>query len=171
MDSGLSDDDIKYESDNNNIFQMSSKGRAQRASRNLLKRIAALPENIVALFPSLDMANQKIVALLAFMLINQLLDDFMYEAYRDELVLGDRILEDYEVEAFMMHKQTQVAQMANWSEQSITKIKRMLKTMLRDAGLLEAKDHVVQPFLDSRLEECMNAAGLQRQLASFKGIS
>lgn len=171
---GMTSEDIKWESDNNNIFQLPSKDRAKRASRNLISRIEALPENIVHVFPDLDISNQKIVALLSFMLTNQLVDDFMYEAYRDELVLGDRVLEDYEVESFMIRKQTEVEKVSKWSEKSISRLKQALKTLLRDAGLLEIGDkgdNVIQPYLDDRLENMMIAAHLNRQLASFKGVS
>lgn len=172
--SGMTTEEIKFESDENNILQLPTKKQAKRAAGNLTLRITALPTNIVDIFSSLDIVNQKLVALLSFMLTNQLVDDFMYEAYRDELVLGDGILEDYEVEAFMIRKQSEVNKVAQWSDQSIKRLKGVLRTILRDAGLLEKGekgDRVIQPFLDMGLETAMAAAHLDRQLASFKGVS
>lgn len=172
--SGMTSEDIKRESDEKNILQLPTKKQAKRAVGNLTLRITALPENIIDLFPSLDIVNQKIVALLSFMLTNQLVDDFMYETYRDELVLGDGILEDYEIEAFMVHEQSEVEKVSLWSDQSIKRLKGVLRTILRDAGLLtkgKDGDIVVQPYLDPRLEDRMNNNHLSRQLASFKGVS
>ena len=98
-------DDIKQASDNNNVLEMPSRDRAKRASRNLTKRLKILPENIINQFEFLDVNNQKLVALLSMMLTNRLLNEFVYEVYRNEIILGDRVLEEREMIEFITRKQ------------------------------------------------------------------
>lgn len=170
--SGLTSEDIRQKSDEENVLQLPTKKQAKRATGNLIVRITALPNELVDLFPQLDINNQKIVALLSFMLTNQLVDDFMYEVYRDELILGDGVLEDYEVQSFMVHKQGEIEKISEWSDQTIKRLKGTLKTLLRDAGLLKkekSNDAVIQTYLDFRLEDEMHRSHLDRQLLSFKG--
>lgn len=164
--------EIKKASDDENIFQFSSTARARRSSRNLTQRLAALPEDVVELFPALDIENQKLVTLLSIMLLNQFVNDFMYEVYRDELIMGDRTLEDREANAFLMRKQVENEQVAAWTEQTGKRVLGSVKGMLRETGLLERHgdvDRVNQAFVDRRLAEALVRNNLSKELAALQG--
>ncbi len=139
---GKSISEIKKLSDENNIFELPSRDRARRASRNLTKRVEALPKDIQELFSSLDISNQKIIALLSMMLNNRLLDEFVFEVYRNEIVFGDRVLEENEMDNFIRHKQVESEQVSRWTDETAKRVKGSLKTILRDAGLLKRRNKV-----------------------------
>lgn len=169
---GYTIDEIKQASDDENIFQFSSTARAHRSSRNLTQRLVALPDDVVELFPVLDIENQKLVALLSMMLLNQFVNEFMYEVYRDELIMGDRILEDREANVFLMRKQVENEQVATWTEQTGKRVLGSVKGMLREAGLLERHgdvDRVNQAFVDRRLAEVLVQNNLSKELAALQG--
>lgn len=170
---GLSAAEIKAASDDENVFQLPTADRARRASRNLTKRMTALPDNIKKIYPTLDITNQKLVALLSMMLTNRLLNEFVDEVYHNEVILGDQVLEERELSAFITKKQIESDQISKWSDETTRRVKTSLKTILRDAGLLEREgtvDKVLQPFMDLRLKKLMAQDNLNKELTALKGI-
>lgn len=169
---GKSTVEIKQASDKNNIFEMHSRDRAKRASRNLTRRVLVLPDNIIDLFPTLDIGNQKLVALLSMMLTDRLLDEFVYEVYRKNLIIGAKFLKENEVEQFIINKQIESEQLRNWTDKTVKRVEGSLKTILRDAGLLERhnnSDLLLQPFISLQLLKLIKKDNLNQKLASLRG--
>ncbi|NLR09719.1 MULTISPECIES: DUF1819 family protein [Lactobacillaceae] len=169
---GISDDDIRLMSVEENYFQQRSTARARDMVRTIKRRVSVLDEDYFDLFPSLDLANQKLINLISVLKINQLFDDFMYEVYRSELLLGDAKLHSYEVEAFFNQQQVANEQISKWTEQTIHRLAGTFKTFLREADLLEDQgdfDLVKRPLLDTRLEILLQSKGATRQLAALLG--
>lgn len=161
-------------SDAENILQERTPTRAKQISRILGHRVEALPESIIELYPSLDLSNQKIVDFISIMLCSKLISEFMYEVYRDELILGDMQLNDSEIQAFLTRKQGESEQIAGWTDQTIHRLKSALKTFLRDTGLVTGEnngiaDKVTPIFLDDRLVQLMKDEKLEYELSSLKG--
>lgn len=167
---GFTSAEIKEKSKDDNVLQMPSKDRARRAVDNLTKRIEALPSSIKEIFFSLNVENQKIVALLSLMLTNRLLDEFCYEVLRNEMIVGSTELANYKVVAFMQQKQAQDEQLANWSEQTAKRARNMLITFLKDAGLIttEGRTNIINHlFYNNQLIAAMKEAGLTYELAGL----
>ncbi|MBA1433802.1 DUF1819 family protein [Bombilactobacillus bombi] len=166
--------EINQLSDQKNIFQASSTNRALRLSRALATRIEAIPNNILNIYFQLDTSNQKIVDFLGIMLVYRILREFMYETYRDEIILGDCRLEDTEIQAFLTRKQEESSQVAQWHEVTIHRLKAAFKSLLREAGLVR-DDHnrkfdVVTPvFLNPILVQAMKTADLSYELGALEG--
>lgn len=173
--SGKNIDEIKKLSDEENIFQMSSKARSKRCSRNLAVRIKALPDEIIELFPHLNITNQKIVALLSVMLTSRLLDEFLYDVYRPKILMQDTNLQDYEVASFFNQKRIESPEIAKWSLKTTKRLEGALKTFLRDAGLMKDTENnkenkLLFPLLDSQLALVMKKNRLNYELAALGEI-
>ncbi|MDF4141982.1 MAG: DUF1819 family protein [Staphylococcus equorum] len=174
--SGYSIADIKQMSDEKNIFQMPTKARARRCSRNLAVRVKALPESVLNVFSQLDTTNQRIVSLLSVMLTSRILDEFIYEVYRPKVQMREDTLQGYEVEAFINQKRIESPAIAKWSLNTYKRIKGALKTYLRDGGLMEIdpqnkqQDKLLFPLLDSQLVLAMKTAKLDYELAALGGM-
>ncbi|AKP64721.1 hypothetical protein FC99_GL001756 [Levilactobacillus koreensis JCM 16448] len=169
---GNNDDDIRYLAIEENLFQQQSTARALRMVQTLKRRVNVLDEDYFDLFSSLDLTNRKIINLSASLQLDPLFDEFLYEVYRNELILGDAKLYSYEVEAFFSQKQIENPKVASWTEQTTRRLASTFKAFLREAGLLEDQgdyDQVKRPLLDTRLEILLHTKGLTRQLAAFLG--
>lgn len=169
---GNNDDDIRYLAIEENLFQQQSTARALRMVQTLKRRVNVLDEDYFDLFSSLDLTNQKLINLSASLQLDPLFDEFLYEVYRNELILGDAKLYSYEVEAFFSQKQIENPKVASWTEQTTRRLASTFKAFLREAGLLEDQgdyDQVKRPLLDTRLEILLHTKGLTRQLAAFLG--
>lgn len=174
--SGKSVNEIKQLSDDENIFQMSTKARAKRCSRNLAIRIIALPEPMIDAFPHLNTTNQKLVSLISVMLTSRILDEFVYDVYRPKVTMHETTLQDYEVEAFLNQKRIESPEIAKWSLNTFKRLKGALKTFLRDAGLMEInpenkkEDKLLYPLIDTQVALIMKNAKLNYELAALGGI-
>lgn len=172
LEQGLSQQDIREMALEENYFQQQSTARAKDMERTLERRVNVLDHDYLELFPALDLDNQKLINLLSVLKLNRLFDEFVYEVYRNELLLGDERLHGYEIETFFSQKQSVNNQVAGWKEQTIRRLTGTFKTFLREANLLSAQeeyDLVKRPLLDIRFEMLLRSKGDLRQLASFLG--
>lgn len=169
---GLNAEEIKQKSIEDNYFQQISKRRSENLSRTLRRRIASLDKSYVETYPKLPLSDKKIVNLMSITKIDDLFSDFMYETYRDELIVGDAKLYDYEVEGFFNRKQQESKQVAGWTDQTIRRLTLTFKTFIREAGLMKDKgeyDEIIRPFMGYQLEDLMNANKDNKILAIFLG--
>ncbi|WP_164505066.1 DUF1819 family protein [Companilactobacillus hulinensis] len=172
INSGKSFDDIKAMSVEDNYFKQSSKDRSIRMYQTIKMRIDTLDKSYLELFPSLNMSNQKIVNLVSIMNMDKLFSEFMYESFRDELLLGDSKLYDYEVQSFFDRKQAESDQVAGWTDETVLRLAGSYLSFLREAGLLEDKgeyDDVIRPLIDIRLQDVMRDQNANVALASLLG--
>lgn len=169
---GISKEEIKNKGLEDNYFKQSSKVRAKRMIGVLDRRVESLDEDYWELYPKLDVNSQKVVNLIAIMNNNQLFKEFMYEIYRDELIVGDAKLYDYEVESFFNQKVQESEQIAKWTDVTIKRLTGVFKTFNREAGLLKDQgkyDDVIRPVIDYRLEDLLVAKKNNEMLAILLG--
>lgn len=172
INAGESEQEIREKAIDENYFKQSTAARNQDLLNVLKIRFATLDQDYFNLVPRLDTANQKIVNLIMIMNSNRLFSEFMYDVYRDELVLGDSQLHDYETMGFFNRKQVESEQIAAWTDQTIARIIGAFKTFVREAGLMEdagSYDQIKRPMLSFELEDLLQAKGANRTLAVLLG--
>lgn len=172
LNQGKSLEEIKTISVEDNYFKQSSKLRTLEMFSQLKQRTDTLNGDYFELFTSLDIPNQKIVNLISVINMDKLFSEFMYESFRNELLLGDSKLYDYEVQSFFDRKQAEDDQVASWTDETITRLSGSYLTFLREAGLLEDKgeyDDVIRPLIDIRLQDVMRDNNENVALASLLG--
>lgn len=172
VNSGVSAQEIRDEAINNNIFLATTSRRAKQMVGELERRVSSLSADIIKLFPQLDVQNQRIVTMISIMNTNKLIANFMYESYRTELITGDRLIDSREYMAFFNKKQSENLEIAKWTEPTIKRMKGIVKTFLRDAGLVEereGKDYLKRPQLNSQLRQLLINNGQQVTIDSLTG--
>lgn len=171
---GYSASDIMKLSDNENVFQFKSATRAKRVSRSLKRRVNSLPAPMLRIYPSLNEENKLLVNYIGIMLTNRLVAEFTYEVYREEIILGDMKLRQSEVMSFLLKKQGEDEQVANWTHETVQKICSKLIEFLKSSELLEtipkSTAHKVTPILlDYQLENVLKSENLDYYLQALGG--
>jgi len=169
---GLSREEIKCKSVEDNYFQQSSVNRSTDVFNTLTRRVFILDESYIEAYPTLQLSDKKLVNLMSIIKTDKLFEEFMYETYRDELIVGDAKLHDYEVAGFFNRKQQESEQVAGWTDQTIKRLTGVFKTFVREAGLMKNQgnyDEVIRPFMNYQLEDLMNASNDKKILAIFLG--
>ena len=104
---GKSWDDIRDLCLNDNLLGISKEYRARRIYGYLKNRVDVLDEGLINIFINADLTTQKIINIIAIAKKNRLFFEFLYEVYREKVVLGAIELTDSDINIFFKNKQEQ----------------------------------------------------------------
>lgn len=155
---GLSKSKILELSLNENIYQVDSERRAKDIANVTYRRLKDFPEKLLKFFVNADVNSSKIIVLISILKNDKLLFEFMYEIFRERIILGNYTLKKSDFEIFFKNKSQQSEIIENWAEKTIKKLSSRYRIFLSEAGLLEKDDKdykIILPFLDFRLRELL----------------
>ena len=155
---GLSKSKILELSLNENIYQVDSERRAKDIANVTYRRLKDFPEKLLEFFVNADVNSSKIIVLISILKNDKLLFEFMYEIFRERIILGNYRLKKSDFDIFFKNKSQQSEIIENWAEKTIKKLSSRYRIFLSEAGLLEKEDKdykIILPFLDFRLRELL----------------
>ena len=170
---GSSFDEIRRESQEENIFGAPTQRRADRICRTVLTRVQSLDGSFYPVFLSGDLATQKLFALAAVMACDTLFFDFVYEVIREKLIIGSNELEPKDVRIFFRDKQAQDARLAQWTDYTCQRLGTCYRTMLYEAGLTDkAKEtrKIFKPILETELQQWLEAHDMGLIVKAWTGV-
>ena len=173
LNSGKSLAESKQMNITENIFGAPTQARAIQIFNTVSTRVQGLDSSFYALFEKSDVSNQKLIALIAVMQTDSLFLDFMYEVYREKLILGMNELKDSDLGIFFKNKQLQSEKVAKWTDYTLKTLGACYKTMLMEAGLIDQSTgtrNIIKPILDKALEECLKANSMEISLRALTGV-
>ena len=123
------------------------------------------------MFFSSDLATQKLINLIAVLRGDRLFFEFLYEVYRDKIILGEKTLELSDGKIFFNHKETQDDNVLAWKDQTKKRVQSAYYNFMIEANLLEIVDKkklITPPLLDIALENYLRSNG---ETAIIKAIT
>lgn len=155
-----------------NIYQVSSEHRATQVFNTVIRRISSLDDFLINAIVNADIATSKLVVLLSVMKTDRLFFEFMYEIFRDKLILGDFNLKDRDVSNFFDTKKSQSEVISKWTDTTITKLKRCYVRMLFEAGLINnsSGDRTITPvIMDYKVSSYLKEHNMSALLCTITG--
>ena len=174
LNSGKTMDEIKAMNIAENIFSAPTNRRAIQIFSTVSIRVKALNPEFYSLFEESDILNQKLIALIAIMESDTLFFDFMYEVYREKLIIGLDEIADSDINIFFKDKQLQSERVAKWTDYTLKNLGSCYKTILTEAGVLEKSKgnrKIRKPILDKSLEDKLKENGMVVTLHALTGVS
>ncbi len=173
--SGKSFDDIKKLNDEENIFGASTPARAKMIYSTVTSRIKSLDESFYQLFLDSDVSTQKLFALAGTLAHDTLFFDFVYEVFREKLIIGNAVLTDADFSIYFKNKQEQYEEVEKFTEATIKRLARSYKTMLFEAGILDDNNRaserkILKPVLDPVLKHWLDDYGYSQIAKAMEGI-
>lgn len=165
--------EIKQMNLQDNLFAAPTQTRAVQIFNTVSTRVKELDASFLALFEDCDISNQKFIVLLAIMRSDRLFFEFMYEVYREKLLLGMDTLADSDIAIFFKNKQLQSEKVARWTEATLKNLQKAYKGILVEAGLLERSigdRKILKPVLDKSVEEYLTANSMDVLLHALTGV-
>ena len=156
-----------------NIFSAPTQARAIQIFNTISTRVKSLDQSFYTLFERSDISNQKVIALIAVMQSDSLFFDFIYEVYREKLIIGMNELTDSDFGVFFKDKQIQSEKVAKWQDYTLQRLGSCYKTMLMEAGLIDKKvgtRNILKPIIDRALEDCLKKNGMEVILHALTGV-
>ena len=173
LSSGKTLREIKQMNVQENIFSAPTQARAIQIFNTVSTRVKGLDSSFYAVFAKSDISTQKFIALIAVMQTDSLFFDFVYEVYREKMILGIDELADSDVGIFFKNKQLQSEKVAKWTDYTLKRLGTCYKTMLMEAGLIDqgtGTRKILKPILDKALEECLKVNGMETTLRALTGV-
>ncbi len=171
---GHTEDEIKAECLEYNLLGAVKEYRAKRVYGYLIARAKMLDDVGVRLFVESDLSTQKLINLIAILRGDRLFFEFIYEVYREKVILGQLELEDKDFSVFFRKKGAQSDLVENWNETTKKHLKSNYVTCMVDANLLKndgKKRFVTTPIVDNSLIWYLQNSNDQAILSAITGVS
>lgn len=110
---GKSWDDIRDLCLNDNLLGISKEYRAKRIYGYLKNRVDVLDEGLINIFINADLTTQKVINIIAIAKKNKLFFEFLYELYREKVLLGAIVLTDSDISIFFKISRNKMRILAN----------------------------------------------------------
>lgn len=172
LNKGFTDKEIKIKQNKENILMAPSEAYGKRMINELSRRTQALPEEIHSLFLKLPVSDQKILNILGLMMTDRLFFEFMYEVYREKLIIGNLEFDNSHIRIFLNNKSEQSERVLNFTSQTKKRLAGAYRTYLKEAGLImedKGLSTIRKPILDINLEEEMKREDIYPFLRVFLG--
>ena len=169
---GNNENEIKKMQDEENIFSAPSKDYGKRIISEINKRIKVLPKEIKELFFESDTGTQKVINLLSIMGTDKLFFEYVYNSYRNELLLGTKEYNPGIVMKFLKEKAEQNEEVAKFSEKTLKRMQGTYGNYLKEADLLEEKNKEIlygKVYLDYELEKLLMENNMEVYIKTLKG--
>ena len=98
---GKSEIEIRKLQEEKNIFSASSKDYGKRIVGEIMKRTRAISDEIKELFFKVDVGTQKVINLLSVMQTDKLFFEYVYNSYRNDMLLGTQEYNSNAVKKFL----------------------------------------------------------------------
>lgn len=173
LNSGKTMRELKALNIKENIFAAPTSDRSIRMFNTISARVNSLDKSFYKLFEASDVGTQKIIALIAIMNVDTLFFDFVYEIYREKLIIGNNKLSDCDIRIFFKDKQLQDEKVAGWTDETMKRLGKCYKTMLMEAGLTDrtiGDRELLKPILDITLEKCLKDHGMELFVHALTGV-
>jgi len=173
LNSGKTINEIKDMNLKENIFGAPTTARAIQIFNTVSNRVMSLDESFYKLFEKSDIATQKIIAIISVMKVDSLFFDFVYEVYREKLIIGNNTLSDRDIRSFFKDKQLQSEKVASWTDYTLKRLGLCYKTMLMEAGIIDRATgdrKILKPIIDVALEKCMKDHGMELFIHALTGV-
>ena len=155
---GYSKDEILNTALEDNIFQVETERRVRDITNTTYRRLKSFPEEVLEYFVRVDVNSAKVFVLISILKSDKLFFEFMYEVYREHIILGNYHLQKADFTRFFMNKANQSETVANWNEKTVNKLIANYKLFMSEAGLLDTSDDedlITVPFIDYRLRNLL----------------
>ena len=171
---GKTQSEIKAICVEENLFGAVNEYRAKRISGYLTNRAAALDAKEVQLFMESDLATQKLLNLIAILRTDRLFFEFLFEVYREKIILGIPVIEDSDANIFFKNKEMQSTVVEGWKESTKSHLRQCYFNYMVDANLLAMdgkKREITPPILDIALERYLEAKGEYAMIKAITGVN
>lgn len=155
-----------------NIFQVESENRIKKITNVVYKRLNSFPQEVLEYFIRADNNSAKVFVLIAILKLDKLFFEFMYEVFKEHIILGDLTLKDKDFIMFFDNKQYQSDVISNWSDETIKRLERSYGTILSEAGLLNItgnEKEITIPFVDLKFKDILIKNDLGTYLYAIMG--
>lgn len=172
MNQGFKDFEIKDMSRNDNIFQVNTEARKSEIASIVIQRLKAIDDFLVEKIVNGEIGTSKQIVVYSIMKTDRLFFEFMYEVFREKILMGDSTLQDKDFDIFFSRKKEQSKKVASWTNYTFYKLKQVYIRILFEAGFIKGRKRdrvIVKPIIEEELVQHLKKIGDEKCLNSLMG--
>lgn len=169
---GIKDFEINDKAIRENLFQVNSETRKREIASTVLHRLKTLDDFLLESLVKHSNETGKLLAIYTIMKTDRLFFEFMYEVFREKLLLRIFSIEDKDFNLFFDRKKEQSETVADWQDYTFYKLKQVYIRILFEADLIKNQKHereINRPILDESVKKHLKALGEQDYLNALLG--
>ncbi len=171
---GKTEKEIKALCIDENLFGAINENRAKRMYGYMWNRVKRLDDKMIQLFETSDVPTQKIINLIAILEGDRLFFEFIFEVYREKVILGIEEINDFDLNVFFKNKEVQSEEVGKWIDRTKKRLGSAYFNFMTDANLITVVDKkrtITPPIFDIELEKYLEASGKESLVKAIKGVS
>lgn len=170
---GLSIEEIKGKSLEDNIFQLESEARKKEVASIITARLKSIDEHIIYSIENSNIETSKVLVLYAILKTDRLFFEFINEVYKEKILLKDLFIRDKDFGVFFQNKREQSEKVASWSEYTFKKLKQVYIRILFESGLIanqKGDKEIRVPIIENEIKEYLYSIGDKVYINAVLGI-
>jgi len=169
---GFKEFEIKEKAKKDNIFQVNTETRRSEIASIVLQRLKAVDDFLIDKIVIGDIETSKQIVIYSIMKTDRLFFEFMYEVFREKILLRDFTLQDKDFNLFFNRKKEQSERVASWDDYTFYKLKQVYIRILFEAGFIKDQKNdreVVKPIIEEEVVHHLKEIGDIKYLNALMG--
>lgn len=170
---GKTEQEIKHLCIEENLFGAKREYRAKEIYGGVIRRIRKLDEPLFQIFLTTDIGTQKLINFIIIVQGDRLFFEFLYEVYREKIILGQKEMTQFDLNTFFSQKETQSKKVEEIKDTTKKRLGASYFNFMINANLLTVigtKKMITPPIMDLRLEKYLEETGWKVLLKAIKGV-
>ena len=150
---GENEEKLKKRNITDNLIKYKSIKSITRVNSPIFRRIKVMNKEMLEDFVFSDIQNSKYILLYAIMKSDKFVKDFIFEVYKDKLLMRKEYIEKFDLDNWYEEKCILSNTLKDRTESTAYKLKQVLMKIMLDSGLvIKEKDRfkVIRPLLKEK---------------------
>ncbi|HHW31259.1 MAG TPA: DUF1819 family protein [Clostridiaceae bacterium] len=169
---GFKNSEIKDKARNDNIFQVNTETRRSEIASIVLQRLNAIDDFFIQKIANGEIRTSKQIIIYSIMKTDRLFFEFMYEVFREKIMMRDFTLQDKDFHIFFDRKREQSEKVASWTDYTFYKLKQVYIRILFEAGFIKGQKEnreIVKPIIEEEIVQHLKEIGDIKYLNALIG--
>lgn len=170
---GENADTLKKRNIAENLIKHKKIGSVKRVNSPIFRRLKIMNKEMLEEFVYSDIENSKYILLYTIMKTDKLVRDFLFEVYKDKLLMRKEYIEKFEIDNWYEEKCILSKTLRERTESTSAKLKQVIMKILQDSGLvIKEKDRfkIIRPLLKEKYISMLDKNGDMEYAKAIGGL-
>ena len=170
---GENADTLKKRNIEENLIKQKKIGSVKRVNSPIFRRLKIMNKEMLEEFVYSDIENSKYILLYTIMKTDKLVRDFLFEVYKDKLLMRKEYIEKFEIDNWYEEKCILSKTLRERTESTSAKLKQVIMKILQDSGLvIKEKDRfkIIRPLLKEKYISMLDKNGDMEYAKAIGGL-
>ena len=159
---GISPEELKRKNIDGNLIKYKSPKSIVRVNSPIFERLNVMDSEMLDDFVHTDIETSKYILLYTIMKTDRLVRDFVFEVYKDKLLMRKDYIEKFDIDNWYEEKCILSRTLRERTESTTAKLKQVIMKILQDSGLVIKEKNrfkIVRPLLKEKYISMLDKKG------------